>query len=72
MKPSVHSAWESVDDEIARILAAKTPGERIRMTTDGWGVARRMLQAQVRRMHPEWTAVQVEQEVCRRMISGST
>jgi hypothetical protein len=72
MVSSVHEVWECVDDDVARILAKKTPGERIRMVTDGWRVARLMLEAQVRRMEPGWSDELVEREVSRRMLAGST
>jgi hypothetical protein len=72
MGSSVHDVWECVDDDIARILAKKTPAERIRMVTDGWRAARRMLEAQVRRMEPGWSDELIEREVSRRMLAGST
>lgn len=62
---------EVVDDRVAEILRRKTPGERLAMSSALWRFGRSIVEAGVRRSHPDWSADQVRREVVRRMTSGS-
>jgi hypothetical protein len=62
---------EAVDDEMARVLAAKTGAERLAIAFGMYASARRMLISHLRARHPEWTERQAEDEAARRLSHGS-
>lgn len=62
---------EVVDDDMARVLAAKTGAERLAIAFGMFSSARRMLTAHLRAQHPHWTERQVEEEAARRLSHGS-
>lgn len=62
---------EVVDDDMARVLAAKTGAERLEIAFGMFRSARRMLTSHLRSDHPEWTDAQVADEVARRLSHGS-
>jgi hypothetical protein len=62
---------EAVDLEVAAILRAKAPHERIAMTSEAHRTARLLLQAQIMRMNPDWSSDQVHREVVRRLAYGT-
>lgn len=66
-----HSDSEVVDDEMARVLSAKTGAERLAIGFGMFRAARRMLTSQLQTEHPEWSERQVEAEVARRLSHGS-
>ncbi len=58
---------EVVDDEMARVLRAMTPGDRLRVA---WGLfesARRMLLASLGSAHPDWEPSRLHAEVAKRL-----
>lgn len=62
---------EMVDHDMAAILRAKPVAERLRI---GWGIwrsARAILENLVRAAHPDWSPMQVQAEVTRRMSNGT-
>jgi hypothetical protein len=62
---------EVVDDDMARVLAAKSGAERLEIAFGMFRSARRMLTSHLRGEHPEWTDDQVADEVARRLSHGS-
>lgn len=62
---------EVVDDQVAEILRAKTPAERLRIGINIWISARRMLLAHIGHTHPEWSPKEVNKEVVGRLLHGS-
>jgi hypothetical protein len=66
-KPTI----EVVDTEIAAILRQKTEAERLAIAWGMWRSAREMLRNLIRSEHPDWSDIQVEQEVARRLSNGS-
>ena len=66
------SQIEVVDEATAAILRTKTPAERVAMTCDAHRTAKLMLTAQVHRMHPDWDELKVREEVCRRLMYGTS
>lgn len=62
---------EVVDDEMARVLAAKTGAERLEIAFGMFRSARRMLTSHLRTEHPQWTEDEVADEVARRLSHGS-
>jgi hypothetical protein len=63
--------FEVVDDEMAEVLRAKTPAERLAIGFGLWRSARVMLSAMLRSQHPDWTGERVEREVSARLSHGS-
>lgn len=62
---------EVVDDDMARVLATKTPAERLAIASGMFRSARRMLEASLRADHPGWDDDRLRTEVARRLSSGS-
>lgn len=62
---------EVIDDALAEVLRAKTPWDRVRMVSECQRTARSLAAGGVRLLHPDWTDVQVEAEVRRRMTRGA-
>ena len=58
---------EVVDDDMARILRAKTPAERLVMIDQLCLFARELAESGVRATHPDWSDEQVRKEVARRI-----
>lgn len=62
---------EVVDDQMAAVLRAKTPAERIQMIAAANRTARLLAAAGVRYQHPDWDDKQVQTEVIRRVTGGT-
>jgi hypothetical protein len=61
---------EIVDRDMARVLAAKTEVERLRIGWGMWRSAVRMMTRMLRAENPTWTDEEVRHEVARRMSHG--
>jgi hypothetical protein len=59
---------EIVDDQVASILAQKSPEERIAMADRFWRSARKLVEAMLSREHPDWPDDEIQREVTRRML----
>jgi hypothetical protein len=62
---------EVIDDDLAVVLRQKTPAERIQMTADANDTARALSAAGIRFQHPDWSELQVQREVARRMLDAA-
>lgn len=62
---------EIVDHEMARILRAKTGAERLKIASDMFASARRMIVSHLASQHPDWTEDQIQQETARRISHGA-
>ena len=62
---------EVVDQQTAKILREKTPGERLAIAHGMWRSARTMLLSALRGQHPDWTDEQVRREAARRLSHGA-
>jgi hypothetical protein len=62
---------EVVDDIMAEVLRKKTPAERLAIGFGLWRSARMLLRGQLRSLHPEWDAAQLDREVARRLSHGA-
>ena len=58
---------EVVDDDMAKVLRTKTPGERLVMIDQLCLFARELVESGVRATHPDWTDAQVRREVAKRI-----
>ena len=62
---------EILDEEMARVLRAKTSAERLAIANGMWSSARRMITGILQDEHPDWDAEQVERETARRLSHGA-
>lgn len=62
---------EVVSDEMVRVLRTKTGPERLRMASEMFSSARRMLIASLRSEHADWDDRQVNEEAARRLSHGA-
>jgi hypothetical protein len=69
--PTDPRRWEMVDDAMAAILRQKTPAQRLAIADGLWRSARRILRAQLKKDHPNWTDEQINCELARRMSHGA-
>jgi hypothetical protein len=64
-------AIEVIDDEMARVLRAKTGAERLRIASGMYAAARRMLSSSLAAEHPDWDPRRVIEETARRLSHGA-
>lgn len=62
---------EVVDDEMARVLRAKTGSERLLIASRLFSSARQMILSMLRAEHPDWDEKRVGQEAARRLSHGA-
>ncbi len=62
---------EVVDDDMARILRGMTGAERLKIASDMFSSARRMLASHLASEHPDWDEGQVQRETSRRISHGA-
>jgi hypothetical protein len=70
MKPRPHR-FDVIDDDMAKVLAAKTGGERLRIASGMFEMARKLVAASVRARYPQLDDADVRREVARRMSHGA-
>ena len=62
---------EVMDDEMARVIRSKTGAERLRIASEMYVSARRMLLSHLRAEHPDWDERRINQEAARRLSHGA-
>lgn len=62
---------EVIDDQMAEILRAKTPTEKIAMICAANRTARLLAAAGTRYLHPDWDEFQIQAEVIKRVCGGA-
>lgn len=62
---------EMVDWDVAHILRAKTPAERLAMGLECNDAARALLACRLGSQFPDWTAAEIQKEVARRMLGDT-
>lgn len=73
MKRSIDaSRIELLDPQIVEILKTKTPAEKLAMIFAANRTMRLRIEGHLRTYHPDWTDAQIQQEIARRMLSGTT
>ncbi len=58
---------ETMDTMMVEVMRNKTPAERLAIAFRMWENARTMITESVRKMHPDWSDDEVEQEIAARM-----
>lgn len=66
-----HYHFESVDDETAAVLRAKTPAERLQIAGAIWRLARQMILCILKQEHPTWDEERIRKEAARRLSHGA-
>lgn len=62
---------EVVSDEMAEILRAKSPMQRLAIANNIYHFVRRLLLNSLTQQHPEWNERELTMEVARRISHGS-
>jgi len=62
---------EVVDDDMARVLRAKTGAERLRIAASMFLSARRMLISHLTAQHPDWGEDRIQREAAHRLSHGA-
>ena len=60
-----------LDEAMVDVLRTKTPAERLAIANGMWRSARRMIEAMLRREHPDWSAEEIQRAVAQRMSHGA-
>jgi hypothetical protein len=62
---------EVIDDDMARVIRAKSGAERLSIASGMYSSARKMLLSQLRAEHPDWDELRIQQEVAHRLSHGA-
>jgi hypothetical protein len=63
--------FEVLDDEMARVFRAMSGAQRLKIASDLFRSARRMLASQLAAEHPDWDDERVQRETARRLSHGA-
>lgn len=63
--------FEMIDNAMADILREKTDAEHLQIGFGMWRSARRLVEANVRAEHPEWTEDEIRRQVAGRRSHGA-
>ena len=62
---------EVLDDDMARVLKAKSGAERLGIASSMFASARRMIVSYLSSIHPDWSRDQILRETVRRLSHGA-
>ncbi len=62
--------FEVLDDDMARIYRAMTGAERLKIASDMYRSARRMIASHLAAEHPDWDEQRLQEETARRLSHG--
>ena len=71
-KRQVHIEPEVVSREMAAVLRAMTPAERMESAWSMWRFAHQAMLSSTQQRHPDWTSQQVTADVARRMLDAAS
>ena len=63
--------FEVVDEEMAWVFRSMTGAQRLKIASDMFSSARRMIASQLASEHPDWDEQRVQRETARRLSHGS-
>jgi Rv0078B-related antitoxin len=63
--------YEIMDDQMAQIMRAKTPGEKLAIAESLWRMARGLIRGKLRQDNPKWSEAEIDRETARRMSGGA-
>ena len=61
---------EVVDDAMAAVLRTKSGGERLRIASGMYAMARKLIIGHLRAAHPDWDDRRIVREAARRLSQG--
>lgn len=62
---------EVIDDEMAAVFRAMTGAQRLKIASDMFSSARRMLLSHLAAEHPDWDEQRLHEETARRLSHGA-
>ena len=62
---------EVVDDEMAEVYRAMTGAQRLKIASDMFASARRMIASHLAAEHPDWDERRIQEETARRLSHGA-
>jgi hypothetical protein len=65
------SQIEVIDDKTAEVIRQKSGAERLKIASDMYASARRMLISHLRSEHPDWDEEQINREAAHRLSHGA-
>jgi hypothetical protein len=63
--------FEVVDEEMARVFRGMTGAQRLKIASDMFSSARRMIASHLATEHPDWDEQRVQKETARRLSHGA-
>jgi hypothetical protein len=63
--------FEVLDDEMARVYRAMSGAERLKIASDMYRSARRMIASHLAAEHPDWDEQRLREETARRLSHGA-
>ena len=63
--------FEVLDDDMARVFRAMTGAERLKIASDMYRSARRMIASHLAAEHPDWDEQRLQEETARRLSHGA-
>jgi hypothetical protein len=63
---------EVMDDDMARVIRAKSGAERLKIASDMYSSARRMLMSHLKAEHPDWGERRVIREAAKILSHGAS
>ncbi|MBI2826149.1 MAG: hypothetical protein HYX69_15830 [Planctomycetia bacterium] len=70
-KRPLPASFEVIDDDMARVIRAKSGAERLRIASGMFASARRMFLSHLRAEHADWDERRIHQEAARRLSHGA-
>jgi hypothetical protein len=62
---------EVVDDDMAEVFRAMTGAQRLKIASDLFASARRMIASHLAAEHPDWDERRIQEETARRLSHGA-
>jgi hypothetical protein len=63
--------FEVLDDEMARVFRAMSGAQRLKIASDMFSSARRMIASHLAAEHPDWDEQRLQEETARRLSHGA-
>jgi len=63
--------FEVLDDDMAEVFRAMTGAQRLKIASDMFASARRMIASHLAAEHPDWDEQRIQEETARRLSHGA-
>jgi hypothetical protein len=64
-------SFEVLDDDMAEVFRAMTGAQRLKIASDMFASARRMIASHLAAEHPDWDEQRIQEETARRLSHGA-